>query len=412
MADLTIPKGSNVPPTVNLDTLSTSMVKDVETILIGLGVNGVNGITPDVLNTVSTAMKMGFASIFASSGFAPKRSGDVELVLAEVSAALKSIREETSLESVKSNQEKIRTSQQEQQSKLEERKEKIEEAVANDRKSGIGAIFAKIFQALAIVFTYIAAAFAMVSSVTGAGVALAAAMIAAAVMMTIQFADSIAKDASGGLGIAGLVAKSLGKSEEEIAKADQMFGKVMTGLTIALSAVTIVGSLGPALLGAVAKAIAKLATTMMTTAVQTGGQAGQIGMTVGSNLAKLALDLGSKAGTVTTAMQGTAQISTSTINTMKTVATVGNAVTQVGSGTTGVITSTIVADSQKAQADAKRLESEGMELEAMQKTLESLIDQALEMLMNANQVSNQILDSAMQSLNDRTDTLMRARFSG
>jgi hypothetical protein len=97
---------------------------------------------------------------------------------------------------------------------------------------------------------------------------------------------------------------------------------------------------------------------------------------------------------------------------MKTISTVGNAVSQVGGGTTGIVTATLVADSQKAQAEAKRLEAEGQEMDAVQKTLESLIDQALEMLMNANQISNQILDSAIQGLNDRTDTLMRTRFSG
>jgi len=409
MADLTIPKGTNVPPTITPDSFTTSLMKDVETILTGMGVNGVNGLTPDVMQTVAKTMKQGFASIFASSGFAPKRSGDVELVLAQVSAALSDTREDTSLESVKANQEKIRTSQQEQQSKLEERKEKIEEAVANDRKSGIGAIFAKIFQAIALLFTYIAAAFAAVSAVTGAGVALAAALIAAAVMMTIQFADSIAKDASGGLGIAGLVAKSLGKTDEEIAKADETFGKVLTGLTIALSVATVVVSLGPALVSAVAKAIAKIASAALTTSINTGSQTASA---IGNTLARVALDLGAKASSMTSALQGTAQITSSTVNTVKTVATVGNATAQIGAGTTGIITTTLVADSQKAQAEAKRLEAEGQEMEAIQKTLESLIDQALEMLMTANQISNQILDSAIQGITDRTDSLMRMRFSG
>ena len=406
MADLTISKGTNVPTTNTSDMLTTSLMKDVDALLTGLGVSGVNGLTPDVINSVAKTMKQNFASIFASSGFAPKRSGDVELVLAQVSAALSDTREDTSLESVKSNQEKIRTSQQEQQSKLEERKEKIEEAVANDRKSGIGAIFAKIFQAIALLFTYIAAG---VMLATGVGVGVAALLIAGAIAMTIQFADSIAKDASGGLGIAGLVAKSLGKSEEEIAKADEVFGKVMTGLTIALSVATIAVTLGPALLSAVAKAIGKIASAALTTAINTGSQTAS---NVGNTLAHVAINLGSKASSMNSVLQGTAQISTSTINTMKTVSTVGNAVAQVGGGTTGIVTATIVADSQKAQAEAKRLEAEGQEMDAVQKTLESLIDQALEMLMNANQISNQILDSAIQGLNDRTDTLMRTRFSG
>jgi hypothetical protein len=406
MADLTISKGTNVPTTNTSDMLTTSLMKDVDALLTGLGVSGVNGLTPDVINSVAKTMKQNFASIFASSGFAPKRSGDVELVLAQVSAALSDTREDTSLESVKSNQEKIRTSQQEQQSKLEERKEKIEEAVANDRKSGIGAIFAKIFQAIALLFTYIAAG---VMLATGVGVGVAALLIAGAIAMTIQFADSVAKDASGGLGIAGLVAKSLGKSEEEIAKADEVFGKVMTGLTIALSVATIAVTLGPALLSAVAKAIGKIASAALTTAINTGSQTAS---NVGNTLAHVAINLGSKASSMNSVLQGTAQISTSTINTMKTVSTVGNAVAQVGGGTTGIVTATIVADSQKAQAEAKRLEAEGQEMDAVQKTLESLIDQALEMLMNANQISNQILDSAIQGLNDRTDTLMRTRFSG
>jgi transloator len=406
MNDLKIPKGPTVPTLDTSVTQSTSLSKEIDSLLSGLGVNGVKGMTPDVMNTVSTAMKLGFASIFASSGFAPKRSGDVELVLAEVSAKLSETREDTSLESVKSNQEKIRTSQQEQQSKLEERKEKIEEAVANDRKSGIGAIFAKIFQAIALLFTYIAAGVMMA---TGVGVGVAALLIAGAIAMTIQFADSIAKDASGGLGIAGLVAKSLGKSEEEIAKADEVFGKVMTGLTIALSVATIAVTLGPALLSAVAKGIAKIASSALTTAINTGNQTAS---NVGNTLAHVAINLGSKASSMSSVVQGTAQVSTSTINTMKTISTVGTAVSQVGGGTTGIVTATIVADSQKAQAEAKRLEAEGQEMDAVQKTLESLIDQALEMLMNANQISNQILDSAIQGLNDRTDTLMRTRFSG
>lgn len=406
MADLTIPKGTSVPPTINPDTLSTALMKDVDAILTGLGVNGVNGITPDVMNTVSKTMKQSFASIFASSGFAPKRSGDVELVLAQVSAILSDTREDTSLESVKSNQEKIRTSQQEQQSKLEERKEKIEEAVANDRKSGIAAIFAKIFQAIALLFTYIAAG---VMIATGVGVGVAALLIAGAIAMTLQFADSVAKDASGGLGIAGLVAKSMGKSEEEIAKADEVFGKVLSGLTIALSVATIAVTLGPALLSAVAKAIGKIAGAALTNAINTGSQTAS---NVGNSLAHVAINLGSKASSMNSVLQGTAQISTSTINTMKTVSTVGNAVSQIGGGTTGIVTATLVSDSQKAQAEAKRLEAEGQEMDAIQKTLESLIDQALEMLMNANQISNQILDSAIQGINDRTDTLMRTRFSG
>jgi hypothetical protein len=407
MADFTI--GGGIPVnTGNLDNIQTSNVQKKGNIQnqdqIGQGTLSQTGGVPDVPTGLGATAIISFSVIFASSSFAPKRSGDVEITLAEVSATLKDTREKTSLESVNANQEKVRTSQKEQQSKLAERKEKIEKSIADDKKSAIAKFFSRLFEALALVFTYVMAGLAMA---TGVGAGMGALLIAGAVAMTIMFANSVVKDATG-LGIAGNIAKSMGASEEAIAKADKVFGEAMMGITVALSVLTIGAQLAPAVMKAVAKAMAAIAVKAFDSATKTAGS----GFDIGMKMAEKALSLAEKGSNVAKYVQGVAEGIKESVRTMQTVARVGGAVVEIGSGTTGVISSTITYGQQKREAEAKQLEAEGQELDALMKTLESLIDMALDMLMNANQISGEMIDSAMQSLNDRGASLSKNMFAG
>ncbi|MDO6966452.1 type III secretion system translocon subunit SctE [Rhizobium alvei] len=408
MADLTIGGGGIPVNTGNLDNIQTSNVQKKGNIQnqdqIGQGTLSQTGGVPDVPTGLGAAAIISFSVIFASSSFAPKRSGDVEITLAEVSATLKDTREKTSLESVNANQEKVRTSQKEQQSKLAERKEKIEKSIADDKKSAIAKFFSRLFEALALVFTYVMAGLAMA---TGVGAGMGALLIAGAVAMTVMFANSVVKDATG-LGIAGNIAKSMGASEEAIAKADKVFGEAMMGITVALSVLTIGAQLAPAVLKGIAKVMAASAVKSFDSAVNATGK----GFDAGMKAAEKALKWAGKSADLAKYVQGASETIKESVRTLQSVARVGGAVVEIGSGTTGVISSTITYGQQKREAEAKQLEAEGQEIEALMKTLESLIDMALDMLMNANQISGEMIDSAMQSLNDRGASLSKNMFAG
>lgn len=393
--------------TVNTGNVDNTQKKEgvVKQDGVGQGTLNQDGSVPDVPTGFGAAATISFSIIFASSSFAPKRSGDVEITLAEVSVTLKDTREKTSMESVNANQEKVRTSQKEQQAKLSERKEKIEKSIADDKKSAIAKFFSRLFEAIALAFTYIMAGIAMA---TGVGAGMGALLIAGAVAMTISFVNSVVQDATG-LGIAGNIAKSMGKSDEEIAKADKVFGEAMMGITIALSVLTIGAQLAPAVMNAVAKGFAAIAVASFGTISSGGEAAGKLGM----KMAELALKINDKGLALAKVVQGTvAETSSATLRTVRTVANVGDSVTQIGSGTTAIVSTTISYDSQKRMAEAKELEAEGQEIDAIMKTLESLIDMALEMLTNANQISNEMIDAAVQSQNDRASSLSKNMFAG
>jgi hypothetical protein len=200
----------------------------------------------------------------------------------------------------------------------------------------------------------------------------------------------------------------MGASEEAIAKADKVFGEAMMGITVALSVLTIGAQLAPAVMKAVAKAMAAIAVKAFDSATKTAGS----GFDIGMKMAEKALSLAEKGSNVAKYVQGVAEGIKESVRTMQTVARVGGAVVEIGSGTTGVISSTITYGQQKREAEAKQLEAEGQELDALMKTLESLIDMALDMLMNANQISGEMIDSAMQSLNDRGASLSKNMFAG
>jgi hypothetical protein len=411
MADVKIGSGGTTITigdiSVNLkDTESTEKKKNVSSQeQVGQGTVNQTGGVPDVPTGMGAAVVMSFSMIFASSSFAPKRSVDVEITLGEVSATLKENREKTSLESVNANQEKIRTSQKEQQSKLAERKEKIEQSIADDKKGAIAKFFSRLFQAIAMVFTYIAAAVAIA---TGAGAGLGALLIAGAVAQTIMFANTVTQDATG-LGIAGNIAKSMGKSEEEIAKADKVFGDVMMGLSIAISVATIGAQLGPSALNLLAKGFATLAATALNNVTSTGSKLANVGM----KMSEVAAKVGEKSLALSNIIGGTVKEGMSaTARNLQSVATIGGGVAQVGSGTTSIVTATITYDAQKRNAQSKELEAEGQEIDALIKTLEGLIDMALDMLMNANQISNEMIDTAIQSQNDRATSLSKNMFVG
>lgn len=421
MADLKVGGGGTPINTGNLDNVQPQNVQKKSNIngqeQIGQGSINQQGGVPDVPSGIGAAAVISFSIIFASASFAPKRSGDVEITLAEVSATLKDTREKTSLESINANQEKVRTSQKEQQSKLSERKEKIEQAIADDKKSAIAKFFSRLFEAIALAFTYIMAGIALA---TGVGAGMGALLLAGAIAMTVAFANTITQDATG-LGIAGNIAKSMGKSDEEIAKADKIFGEAMMGITIALAVVTIGAQLAPSVLQAAAKGFANIAAKALNSATSMTDEA----VATGTRFSKLAGKLGEKAfklerlveGTLGKTLDKAVDLTTkSTVNAnlrlFRSFTNVGDAVTQMGAGTTSIVSGTITYGAQRREAEAKELEAEGQELDAVMKTLESLIDMALDMLMNANQISNEMIDSAMQSLNDRASSLSKNMFAG
>lgn len=380
---------------------------------VGQGTAGQTVTVPGAQSPLGGPAMSAFTTIFASAGFLPQQRGDVELLLAEASAKLKDTREDTELKSKEANQEAMRTAQQQKADKLNEQTQKIEEAIAAKAKNKIASFFGSIFKAIGAA---LAIAFAAIAIASGVGAGLGALLIAAAVVAVVSLTDDIVTQATG-TGIAGNIAKAAGADKETMQKVQEISGYVMLGVTIALTIATLgVGlkSAIPKIAGKVADQAAKMSTKVTQEILKQALQsisknAAKVAGQSGDEVANAAAQ-GAAAGAKGTAQAASAGTTTATRATQ--IANAANGATQVGGGASGVATAIYTNEAKQAYADATDAKGEADQLAAFMAVYQDLIDQALAMLMNAQDVSNAMLEAASSGLRDRGDSMMQVRFSG
>ena len=91
---------------------------------------------------------------------------------------------------------------------------------------------------------------------------------------------------------------------------------------------------------------------------------------------------------------------------------VASAVNAIGTAATNAGSTVARSQATEASGEAKRLEGKAKQNEATIQMLDDLIDQALSRLMASSDRFNAILDDIVESLNDRGNTMSKARFAG
>lgn len=285
----------------------------------------------------------------ALQSFAPANLGsDFETRLAEVTDKLKATTTEAEKNRVNNEMETKRINIEENQARMKEAQDKMDEAEA---KAKSGNIWDKIALAFQFLGAIIMAALGAVLIATGVGTAAGALMVAGAALMLLSAVNSVvAQTSEDGLGIAGSIAKAAGADMETAGKADMGFG-------ISLAIVT---------------AIVAIAATVVT-----GGAAGS-----------------------------------ALVSTIQNVLNVGSQIANAGSATAGAVSAGINADAAVIRKEATEIQAKGKEQEAFMQQLDDLIDQALTMLMAANDRFNAIMDSVTEMVQDTGNTLSNTRFAG
>lgn len=339
---------------------------------VGAGAAGAaqGTVAPDALQQQGADQyKALFAAIFAATSTQPNRPRDVELTLAEVSTKLKDTRDETQSESVKANQEKIRTNAQVKAEKLAEQKQKLEEA----EESGKWArILGDIGLGLGAVGVVVGAVGALATIAIGVVTLNPVRVLAGGMMMgmtaasALMLADGLLARFTGDTAI-GHAMKALGASDEAV-----------MGVNIAVQGLFVLGMVAAA----------------GVTALVTIASNGTSFLPVGGHLANIV----STPLTIAT----TAALTASVIG----------AGTQVVSGGTQAVQAGFALDSGLKRADAMDKQGEAEQLGASNQSLESLLDEALALLLQAGDVTNKMLDAAAGSLRDRGDAMMQVRFGG
>ena len=364
------------------------------------GVAGSGGVvpSPEANGTGAGAAYVAtFSALFASSTLAPSRRGDMEVVLAEVSAALKETRDKVEGERINTEQEKIRASQAEQQEKLAERTEKIEDSLAQQRKSRIGGIFSRIFQGLALALT---AAIAGMMFASGVGAALGAALIAGVVIQAYQLADGVTADVRG-LSLTGGMAQrhanAMGKSPEEVEayvqKVENGVNYALLGISLALAAVTI----GASMYGIGTTAAAKVASTaddVAAGATQATSTGTRTSMTAADIAKTLVDDIAEEAAQASRAMNGLGTTSSKMMNTMAG----AEAAVTIGEAGTAATVSVFSSNAANLRANAQELKGQADAVAASIASLEDLIDEALKLLMQSQDATAAMLDAASSAL--------------
>lgn len=381
---------------------SSTKVQTGETQSTNSGISGVAVLTtPTAENPLGGPSLSAFSTIFASSAFGPTRQVDMELVLAEVSAKLKDTRSDTELESVQANQELIRTAQSEKADKLAEATKKIEEAIAAEAKNAVAKFFSTLFKAIGAI---LAIALAAVAIATGAGALLGGLLIAAAAVALVSLTDDIVQQATGNT-IAGNIAKAAGADEATIKKVEEVTGYVMLAVSIALT----IATLGVGLKSALPKIAAKIADKAGNLAAQVTQESLKAALlNISKGAGKIASQVGDEAATV-----GGKAMSETTRHALTVTQNVGNAasgVNSVASGVTQGVQASISKDAQDAYAAASDKRGEAELYEAFVQGYQDLVDQALAMLMAAQNVSNAMLDASATSLRDRGDSMAQVRW--
>lgn len=285
----------------------------------------------------------------ALQSFLPANIGaDFETRLAEVTDKLKTASTEAEKNRVNNEMETKRLNIEENATRLEEAQTKMDDAEA---KAESGAIWDKVSIAFMALGAVLMAALGAVLIATGVGAVAGGLMIAGAALMLVSVANSLTQQLSdNGLGIAGQIADATGASDETISNADMGFG-------ISL---------------AIATAIVAIAATVVS------------------------------AGAAGPALVGAVQSLLSS----------ASAATSAAGAISGAVSAGYRMDATFDRTDATKTQASAKETEAFMQQLDDLIDQALSMLMAANERFNSIIDSATEMVQDTGNTLANTRFAG
>ncbi|MBC8130163.1 MAG: type III secretion system translocon subunit SctE [Rhizobiaceae bacterium] len=338
-------------------------------------------------------------SVVASLSFFTSNtpSVDTEVLLLQVTVAMRDAEATTQKSKINTDQEAKKAEMKEKEKKLEEAQEKLEKSRSNN-------IFDKIKLAFEWLGAILAMVVAAVAIATGVGAVAGTLLMVGAIAALVMVVDSTVKVATG-LGIAGnlvmATAESRGLSQTE-AKAEA--AKADMGFTISLAIVGIVAAIagGVASSASSLQAAANAAKTTFTAAKEFGHgtmTAMKQAAMVGKEAYKMADDAAAMASTISQ----TAKTAKASLFAVETSVQVMTATVQgVGVG--------IAYETAQLKADAKVLEASAKRDEALMQMLDEMIDQALSRLMASGDRFSAMLDAITDSMQDRGNTMSRAKF--
>lgn len=335
----------------SVQTLTTTTEVTTEEPGSGGGISSQTGAVPDPGNSALTLGQSTALDSFVPSnfgGFSSSFGSDFETLLAEVTDKLKSTMTEADSSRVKNEMETKKLNLEENEAKMEEAQEKMDEA---EGKNGNGDIWNKVSIAFQMLGAVLMAALGAALIATGVGGPAGALMIAGAVLMMVSAINSIvAESTEDGLGIGGSIAKAAGADMETA-------GNVDMGVGITL---------------AVATAVVAVAAVVVS-----GGLAGPALVGVVQNALSIASSVASTAGAVSSAVS-------------------------TGYG----------AHAASLRMEGTEMQAKGKQNEAFMQELDDLIDQALTLMMSANDRFNAMLDSVTEMAQDSSNIVSNTRFVG
>jgi len=385
----TVNTSGQVP--LNLDPSNKDLKFDPKQAGVGAGWAAATGETPPAPPPAETV-----ANAIASLGAFTKDgqiTGDVDVLLIQIAVAMRDTEAKNESSKINTDQEAKKAEMREKEHKLEEAAKKLQEALDKKNSSNI---FDKIKLAFEWLGAILAVALAAVMIATGVGAVVGGLLIAAAVTAVVMAIDSTVQTATG-MGIAGNIAyadaKAHGKTDAE---AKEIAGKADMGFKISLAVLGIAFSLAAGGVGAA---------NSFRSAIQAGKDAAELGSKVKDIIiaAKTAfMQTMEQAGNA--ASQGM-QLAGKALSAGEAVNTAAVAGTEIGKAA-------VKYQETEARADAKNLEADAKQHEAMMQMLDDMIDQALSRLMAASDRFNTMLDDIVEAMNDRGNTLSRARLTG
>ncbi len=239
----------------------------------GAGSAGNMSATPDVRSSGATGGSATQNNVTNSiNALAPEVGSKENLQnLGDATNMLQKTTAESNAEKLKADAEKQKQLAEEKKAQADEAAKKAEEARKQAEGTKWWGVFKSVLNWIGSV-VQIAAGIALIA--TGAGAAVGALMLAGGIAGLVNAIDSTVKQATGGLGILGSIAKKFGASEETAAKWD-------LGLSIAMSVVQVGTSIAtfwvnPAALATGAARVATLTSTwtgIATSVVNAAGDA-------------------------------------------------------------------------------------------------------------------------------------------
>lgn len=300
-----------------------------------------------------TSSQFTYSVVLASiATYMPNMSGDnISVLISEIAEKLKEIQQ-------LSDNEKYTLEANEKRATLAEKREKLEESVEKLKKAAEEKASGNIFAAIKAFFEMLGAAImavigALTAVIPGLQV-LGGLMIATAVLMAMMALDGIVKAANDGHGIVGSIMMAGGADPQEAAKGDMIFSGVVGGLAL-------VGAIASLAVGNVS-AIKAIVQEMM-------------------SFAKQVAEIAANAVSIATSL--------------------------IDFGSAGLNMAAAVSS-----ADGKKLQAAAKQLEALMTALDDIIDAAIARMKQAGDRFNDILDSSVDAINDRSRSLTQAKFSG